>query len=102
MTFSILPPDAIAEELADRLRRQRLHKNLTQQDLTLMAGVSLGAIRNLEKSGQTSMATFLRVVHALGMARELEPLFLQRPQSIAELERMAESSERQRARRRAR
>lgn len=98
MKFSILPADAIAAELGVRLRRQRLHKNLTQADLAVMAGVSTGAIRQLERDGQSSMTTFLKVVHALGMIRELESLFLQRPQSLAELERLAATSERQRAR----
>lgn len=63
-----------------------------------MAGVSIGAVRTLERDGQTSMSTFIRVVQALGLVRELEPLFEQRPMSIAALERMAATEDRQRAR----
>lgn len=96
--FILSSPNDICEELSGRLRRHRLHQNLTQAMLAEMAGVSIGAIRTLEKDGQTSMQTFIRVVMALGLTRELETLFTKRTLTLEEMEKIAANSERQRAR----
>lgn len=98
MTFILQSPNEIASALGERLREQRLLKNLTQEELAPMAGVSIGALRKLERDGQTSMSTFLRVTQALGLIPELDPLFQKRARSIEDLERIAAASTRQRAR----
>lgn len=98
MTFILQSTNEIASALGERLREQRLLKNLTQEELARMAGVSIGAIRKLERDGQTSMNTFLRVTQALGLTPELDPLFQKRARSIEDLERIAAASTRQRAR----
>jgi hypothetical protein len=62
-----------------------------------MAGVSLGALRNLEKDGRCSLETLVAAVQALGLTGELENLFVLKRQSIAQMERAEAAARRQRA-----
>lgn len=101
MVFTLATVDEILPLLGERLRRQRLAQGLAQSELAAMAGLSLGAVRKLERSGQSSVETMVRVVKALGLVAELEPLFEARPTSIAQMERAERARQRQRAPRRA-
>ena len=67
-----------------------------------MAGLSLGALRKLESSGQCSLETVVRVIQSLGVVDELEDLFVLKRQSIAQTERAELATQRQRAPRRKR
>ena len=80
-------PGEILAILGQRLQSQRLKLALTQSDLAARAGLSVGAVRHLERSGMASMETLVRVVSALGMIEELQPLFQPKVQSIAEMTR---------------
>lgn len=82
------------------MRAQRLAQGLPQRELAQMAGLSLGALRKLESSGQSSLETLVRVVQALGLADELQDLFVLKRQSIAQMEQAEAASQRQRASRR--
>ena len=78
----------ICLELGSRLRQQRLVRNLSQQELAARANVSLGTIRHLERAGQVTLESLVKVLMALGLVESLQPLFLAtRPQSIAQMER---------------
>lgn len=83
--------------LGSRLRDQRLAQNLSQAALAGMAGMSLGALRKLEKDGRCSLETLVAVVQALGLTSELEDLFVLKRQSIAQMERAEAAGQRQRA-----
>ncbi|GHT86206.1 hypothetical protein AGMMS49960_00140 [Betaproteobacteria bacterium] len=87
----------ILHALSERLRAHRLAQGLPQRELALRAGLSLGAVRKLEHDGQCSLETLLRVVQALGLMAELEPLFVLRPLSIAQMEKAELAQKRQRA-----
>lgn len=100
MTFTLAPADEILQALGQRLRAQRLAQDLPQSELAAMAGLSLGALRKLENSGQSSLETFVRAVQALGLADELETLFVLKRQSIAQMVQAETTSQRQRAPRR--
>ena len=100
MTFAFSVPVEILSVLGTRLRAQRLAQALSQQDLAHMAGLSLGALRKLERDGQCSLETLVRVVQALGLVDELDPLFLLKRQSIAQMEQAEATRQRQRAPRR--
>ncbi len=101
MNFTLASVDEILQQLGERLRAQRLAQGLPQHELAAMAGLSLGAVRKLENSGQSTLDTLVRVTQALGLVEELHPLFVFRRQSIAEMER-AVQARRQRAPRRPR
>lgn len=72
--FSIGSSEQIAAALADRLKRIRLSRNLTQADLAKEAGVSTNTIGRLEASLGVSADTLIRVLTALGIQNRLEAL----------------------------
>jgi transcriptional regulator with XRE-family HTH domain len=71
-TFEDWSDDAVLAELGDRLRRERLNRNVSQEVLAERAGVSLGTLRNAESGAGTSMTTFIRLLRALGMIHRLD------------------------------
>lgn len=97
MTLSLAPFNEILQTLGRRIRAQRLAQGLTQSELAQMAGLSLGALRKLESTGQSSLETLIRVVQALGLVQELEDLFVLKRQSIAQMEQAEAAGRRQRA-----
>lgn len=97
MTLSLAPFNEILQTLGQRIRAQRLAQGLTQNELAQMAGLSLGALRKLESTGQSSLETLIRVVQALGLVQELEDLFVLKRQSIAQMEQAEAAGRRQRA-----
>ncbi|MBR8657561.1 helix-turn-helix transcriptional regulator [Achromobacter sp. Marseille-Q0513] len=100
MSFNLASTAEILRALGSRLRTQRLAQGLPQRELAQMAGLSLGALRKLEGSGQSSLETLIRVTQALGLAGELEDLFVLRRQSIAQMAQAESAGQRQRAPRR--
>ena len=100
MDVYLATSEELCRELGNRLRTKRLSLPLSQQELALRAGISVGALKKLEKDGQANMLTVVRAVVALGLAGELEGLFSMRAQaSIADME-LAERAKRRRAPRR--
>ena len=100
MTLILLnTPAETCVRLGQRARHARLLQNLTQAELAARAGISPGAVRKLESGGQTTLATFVRVAFALGVASDFEQLLVPQVTSIAQMERAASAASRQRARR---
>lgn len=99
MAFEFSSADEICTELGQRIRAQRLLQGISQLDLAGRAGVSHGTVRNMEATGQASMASFIRIVQSLGLLGELKPLFQVRVKTIADMEK-AQVAPRQRAPRR--
>ena len=97
MSLNLAPPGEILLVLGQRVRAQRLSQGLPQRELAQMAGLSLGALRKLESSGQSSLETLVRTVQALGLVNELEDLFVLKRQSIAQMEKAETANQRQRA-----
>ena len=100
MSLSLAPASEVLQTLGQRVRAQRLVQGVSQRELAQMAGLSLGALRKLESSGQSSLETLVRAVQALGLVDELEDLFVLKRQSIAQMEQAEAVSQRQRAPRR--
>lgn len=91
--------EAALLELGRRLKRARLDRNLTQEQLAAEAGVSRQTVVRLEAGGAARLPAFVGVLRALGMLGALgsaipEPL----PSPIEQLE--MQGRRRQRARRR--
>lgn len=100
MSLNLASTDEVLQAIGQRLRAQRLIQGLPQRELAQMAGLSLGALRKLESSGQCSLETLVRAVQALGLVNELQDLFMPKRQSIAQMEQAEAASRRQRAPRR--
>lgn len=65
-SYSLHTPDEIAEQLARRVRAERLRRDWKQETLAERSGVSLPTVRRYERTGRTSVANLLRLCHALG------------------------------------
>ncbi len=102
MSFITATTEEILATLGARVRAQRLAQDLPQSELATMAGLSLGALRKLERDGRCSLETLIRVAQALGLTDELAALFVPKRHSIAEMARVARANQRQRAPRRPR
>lgn len=102
MDFSLATPKEIEAEFAQRIRLARVSRNMTQPDLAERVGVSVGTIRNLERSGDCAFSTIIKVALALRLEQGLDDLFKVGVQSIEELIDMdrAKRSVRKRATRR--
>lgn len=88
----------LGQEMGRRLKAQRMKLGVSQPELAQRAGVALGTVSTFEKTGKTTLETFMRLVIALGLVTELENLFTIPVLSIRELEESLEPP-RQRVRR---
>jgi len=75
----------ISEMLAQRVRRARIGANLTQAELAARAMISLPAYQRYEKTGQTSLATFVRILMVLDRENDLRGI-LARTDSVSSLD----------------
>ena len=69
-----LRPQAIYDELIRRMKEYRLSSRMTQDELSQKAMVSKSTIHRLERGGDISLMTFLRLMHALELQGKLELL----------------------------
>lgn len=96
-TFELLTYGEICKALGQRCRRLRLQANLSQLELAERAGASLSSIRRLEARGQATLELLVRVIQALHLVSHLESLLVLPILSIADAERDAAATRRQRA-----
>ncbi|BDS05281.1 hypothetical protein NT6N_03210 [Oceaniferula spumae] len=68
-------PDALIREIGARLRRQRLAKGWTQQELADRSGISISTLKLMEHEGKGSLQRLAKVAVALGLDGELRFLF---------------------------
>ena len=67
--------EEVCKELGARLKDQRLAQMLTQEDLAVRAGLSVGTVKNIENKGQSSLESVVRLGLALGLADHFQELF---------------------------
>jgi transcriptional regulator with XRE-family HTH domain len=87
LDFNLATHEEIAIELGARLKTQRLIQLMSREELAARAGVSRGTVRNLELKGQSSIDSVLRIALTLGLADQLQTLFMSQTKSILEMER---------------
>ena len=76
----------INTDIANRMAKLRKRKKLTQKELSVKAGVSLGSLKRFEQSGEISLQSLTKIAIALEVEGELESLFGQVPfDSIEEI-----------------
>lgn len=98
--ININTPGELTKAIGQRLRRIRLQRGMTQQELSERSGVSLSTLKLLEAQGKGSLQRLARIAGVLGVAGELRDLF--RSSAGAESIEAVKRSERQRAPRRKR
>ena len=71
---NLLTDDAILAEVGRRLTAERLSRNLTQQALSIEAGVSKTTVERAESGRSVTLPNFLRILRALDLLDGLEQL----------------------------
>jgi transcriptional regulator with XRE-family HTH domain len=61
----------ILQELGKRLKKKRINANLTQQELAGAVGISKDQLSKIERTGKTSLATFVALSRKFSL---LQPL----------------------------
>lgn len=73
-------------EIANRMVQLRKRKKISQKELAVRSGVSLGSVKRFEQSGEISLRSFTKLAIALEVEGELESLFSEVPfESIEEV-----------------
>lgn len=74
------------EKLAQRVRRIRKRRSISQEELSRRSGVSYGSIKRFETSGKISLLSLTKIAIALDCADEIRQLFSEIPyKSIEEV-----------------
>jgi len=63
---------AILAEIGARLKRRRLDRNLTQQEVADQAGLTRVTVGEFERGAPAGMLTLIRILRVLGAVEELE------------------------------
>jgi transcriptional regulator with XRE-family HTH domain len=92
-------PVSIARGIAGRMKERRLELNLSQQGLSVKAGVSLGSLKRFESASEISLKNLLMIAVSLDATEEFRFLFpLQQYTSIDQLLTMKRTKIRKRGR----
>ena len=68
-----------SKKLAQRVRKIRKRRSITQEKLASISGVSYGSIKRFETTGQISLLSLTKIAIALDLADELRNIFTQVP-----------------------
>jgi Helix-turn-helix. len=64
--ISLMTPSKAQIILAEQARARRLEQQLTQEGLAMRSGVALATLRKFERTGNISLASFLKIHMVLG------------------------------------
>ena len=99
LTFS--KPGEIVKLLCERLRKERLFRQMTQADVAARAGIGVNTVSNLEAGRNVGFESVIRVATVLGRLKELEALFKPTLDSLDDIVRYETSAKRQRIKKKA-
>lgn len=71
-------PQDVARRIAKKVKERRLEMNLTQEGLSVRAGIKLPTYRRFERTGEISLRGLLQIAFALNALRDFEGLFTQK------------------------
>lgn len=69
-------PFQVQLELAERFRKIRKSKKLSQSQLADKSGVSYGSIRRFEYTGQISLESLLKIAHLFDRLDDFDSIFI--------------------------
>ena len=72
-------PEELDQKLAQRVRKIRKRRSITQEKLASISGVSYGSIKRFVTTGQISLLSLTKIAIALDLADELRNIFTQVP-----------------------
>jgi len=68
-------PSDVLLELAQKAKKLRKGKKMSQADLAKRANLSLGSLKRFEQTGQISLESLLKISFILGRLEEFDSLF---------------------------
>lgn len=74
MDYQSMSDRAIQAVMGERLRRERLNRDMTQPELAERAGISRRTLQKLEAGHSSTVATLLRVLRALALMDRIDAL----------------------------
>ena len=72
-------PEELDQKLAQRVRKIRKRRSITQEKLASISGVSYGSIKRFETTGQISLLSLTKIAFELDLADDLSNYFTQVP-----------------------
>ena len=69
----------IDTDIAKRMAQLRKRRKISQKELAVRSGVSLGSLKRFEQSGEISLQSLTKLAIALEVEGELEDLFSEVP-----------------------
>ena len=76
--FNPKTPNDIAKELVENIKQHRKKFKISQAQLAAKSGVSLGSIKRFESKYEISLNSFIKILIALNLEKDLENLFTQK------------------------
>ena len=101
MDLSFSKPSEIVKLLCERLRKERLSRQMTQAEVAARAGIGVNTVSNLEAGRNVGFESVIRMATVLGRLKELEELFKPRLDSLDDMLRYENSAKRQRIKKKA-
>ena len=77
--FNKKTPKEINMLIAERIRKIRRRRKISQKRLSEKSGVSLGSVKRFENSGEISLISLTKIAVALELDGELERMFEDAP-----------------------
>jgi transcriptional regulator with XRE-family HTH domain len=68
-------PNSLVKDIVSRAKQLRLSQNITQTDLAVRSGVSLGSLKRFERTGEISIHNLLKLAVALNATDAFRQLF---------------------------
>lgn len=97
--LNILTPLEYLTQIAQNAKAKRLSLNLSQQNLSLRSGVSLGSIKRFERTGKISLESLLKLAMVIKSLESFGSLFAQDPlQSLPSIDAILKQFPRKRGR----
>lgn len=97
LDLSLSKPSEVVKRLCERLRTERLVQQMTQAELAGRAGIAANTVSNLEAGRNVGFESVVRVAMVLGRIKEIEGLFLPKLDSLEDIRRYENSTNRHRA-----
>ena len=76
--FNPKTPNDIAKEFVEKIKQQRKMLKISQVQLALKSGVSLGSIKRFESKHEISLNSLIKILIALNLEKDFENLFVQK------------------------
>lgn len=80
-------PLQVQLELAERCKKIRKSKKLSQSEFADKSGVSLGSIKRFERTGQISLESLLKLAHLLDRLDDFDEVFKSK-EDLKEIEKL--------------